>query len=355
MGMGSVKDFAAINTKIRALKGKMLDEKDYLKLISKKSVPEIAEYLKNNTYYTDVLKDEDIKNIHRNRLELLFKKHIIIQFEKILHHFTGEYRKLFKILFMRYEIEDLKLYIRALSRGESLEEVKKLVLYSGIYSSIDHDLLITSKSISEFVRNLKGTIYYDGLKGYQDEQGSKLTFYLEMNLDILYFTKLYEQAGSLDKKNEKILKELLGKNIDLLNLEWIYRGIKFYKLSPEELINYTLNGGYSLSFNDIKNLCYSKDEKELIERMINSQYGFLFDNEDTLDLFMERRIERYLYFQFLGYYRKERMNITQSIAYIHLLEYEIRDIISITEAIRYDLDKSQVKSYLVRKIEGSDL
>ncbi len=178
---------------------------------------------------------------------------------------------------------------------------------------------------------------------------------MEMVLDRLYFTSLYNQIGKLDKHDECVQKELLGKNIDLLNLEWIYRGLKFYKLSPEELINYTLIGGYMLKYNDIKNLCYSKDEKELIDRMINSSYGFLFDNKDTLDLFMERRIERYLYFQFLSYYRKGRMDITQSIAYMHILEYEMRDIISIIEAIRYNLDKNQAKRYLVRRIKGSEL
>jgi V/A-type H+-transporting ATPase subunit C len=41
-------------------------------------------------------------------------------------------------------------------------------------------------------------------------------------------------------------------------------------------------------------------------------------------------------------------------AYIHLLEYEIRDIISILEAKRYGLTLEQTKEYLVRKIEGSD-
>lgn len=353
--MDKVKRYAAINTKIRMLKGKMLTEEDYTRLISKKSVAEIADYLKRNTSYIQVLRGINAESIHRGQLELLIKKYIILQFEKLLHFFNGEYRKLFRILFMRYEVEDLKLYIRALTRGENLEAIKDLVLYLGGYSIVDHELLITSKNINELIKNLEGTIYYDTLKPYQDEKGSKLTFYMEMNLDILYFTKLNEQAKKLDPKDEKILKELLGKNIDLLNLEWIYRGLKFYSLSPEELINYTLSGGEALNYSNIKSLCYSKDENELIEKMINSRYGFLFDNKDTLDLFMERRIERYLYFQFLGYYRKERMNITQSIAYMHLLEYQTRDIISITEAKRYDLDKGQVKSYLVRRIKGSDL
>lgn len=352
--MANVRRFAGINTKIRVLKGKMLKREDYEILITKKSVKDVAEYLKSNTDYNKVLKDIEVSNIHRGELELLLKKYIVLKYEKILHYFTGEYKKLFKTLFIRYEIEDLKLYIRGLARGEGLELARKFVIYSGIYSTINHDLLVTSKKIEDFIENLKGTIYYDILKPFEDEEDSKVTFYMEMALDRFYFKSLYEGIKKLDNRDEEILSELFGKNVDLLNLQWIHRGLKHYGLSPEELINYTLRGGHSLSYGEIKDLCYSKDDNELINRMINSRYGFLFDNEETLDLFMERRIERYLYFQFLNYYREKFMNIASPIAYMHLIEYEMRDIISITEAIRYDLDKDDVKRYLIRRIEGRD-
>lgn len=354
LGVNDVRRFAAVNTKIRALKGRMLNNQDYIKLLSKQSVKDIANYLRLNTAYRKVLDTKNIEEIHRGELELILKKYIVLQYEKILHYFTDEYRKLFRILFMRYEIEDLKLYLRALTRGENPKELDELVLYSGIYSTVNHKLLSNTKDIGGFVRSLKGTIYYDILRPYENEDKHKLTFYMEMVLDRNYFRNLYEQVLKLKKHDQEILKELLGKNIDLLNLEWIYRGLKFYKLSPEELINYTLVGGYNLTYEDIKNLCYSKDENQLMVRMIDSKYGFLFDNKDTLDLFMERRIERYLYFQFLSYYKKGRIDITQSIAYIHLLEYEMRDIISITEAIRYGLDNEEAKRYLIRRIEGRD-
>ncbi len=354
MKMVGVRRFAAVNTKIKALKGKMLSNQDYIEMLSKKSVKDVAYYLKSNTSYRRILDSKDIDDIHRSEFELILKKNIVLQYEKLLHYFTGEYRKLFRILFMRYEIEDLKLFIRALARGENPKVLDDLVLYSGIYSTVNYKLLEDAKDIETFVRSLKGTIYYNILGPYEKEDSRKLTFYMEMVLDRNYFKALYEQILKLEKHDKKILKELLGKNIDLLNLEWIYRGLKFYRLSPEELINYTLIGGYYLKYDDVKNLCYTKDENQLILRMINSKYGFLFDNKDTLDLFMERRIERYLYFQFLSYYKIGKMDITQSIAYIHLLEYEMRDIISITEAIRYDLDKEEAKKYLIRRIEGSD-
>jgi len=69
---------------------------------------------------------------------------------------------------------------------------------------------------------------------------------------------------------------------------------------------------------------------------------------------MERRTERYLYYQFANSFKKGKLDIASTMAYIHLLEYEVRDIISILEAKRYELSLNEAKEFLVRKIEGSD-
>jgi V/A-type H+-transporting ATPase subunit C len=48
------------------------------------------------------------------------------------------------------------------------------------------------------------------------------------------------------------------------------------------------------------------------------------------------------------------MDLSISNAYLHLLEFEIRDIISILEAKKYGLSYYEIKEYLVRTIKGSD-
>ena len=177
---------------------------------------------------------------------------------------------------------------------------------------------------------------------------------MEMNLDRLYYRMLKEDAEKLDDDDRKIFEEVLGKNVDLLNIEWIYRGIKYYNLLPEELINYTLLGGYEFNYKDIKELCYLRDVEKFVEAILNTKYSFLFDTKGDVDLFMERRIERYMYFEFLKYLKMGKMDITVSAAYIHLLEYEVRDLISTIEAVRYRLDFEEARKYLIRRVEGRD-
>ncbi|WP_353094921.1 V-type ATPase subunit [Tissierella praeacuta] len=350
--MNSERIFAAINTKIRVLRTNLLDKKDYINLMEKENVEEQIHYLRENTIYKEELsKIEDLDNIQQIEIEL--KRHLISEFEKIMKYFTDEYRKLFRTLMLRHEIEELKLYLRAFERKEDLVKIENLSLLKEKYYSFDLKKVRNSSNLEEFIENLKDTMYYKALNPYKNEEHSKVIFYMEMNLDRLYFNELKSQSKNLKKEDKIIFEKILGVNEDLLNIEWIYRGIKFYNLLPEELINFTLPYGSEFNYKKLKEMCYSNEE-QLKEIVLKTQYDFLFDTEKDIDLYMERRIQRYLYYRFLDVFKRAKMDINLSMAYIHLLEYEIRDIISILEAKKYGLTLQETKDYLVRKVEGSD-
>lgn len=350
--MSGERRFAAINTKIRVLRTKVLDEKDYISLIEKNNVEEQVAYLRDKTAYREELsRIENLDNIQQVEIEL--KRHLIAESEKIIKYFTDDYRDFFKTLMLRYEIEDLKLFLRMLERKENTDKIQNLSLLKGKYHSFDIRLIKSSSNLEEFIESLRGTIYYDVLNPYKNEEHAKIIFYMEMNLDRLYFSLLKSKSQNLKREDRIIFEEILGRNVDLLNLEWIYRGIKFYNLLAEELINFALPNGYEFQYKDIKNMCYSNIE-EFIKIVLKTQYNFLFDTKKDVDLYMERRIQRYSLYKFLDAFKKAKLDIHLSMAYIHLLEYEIRDIISILEAKKYGLTMEETKDYLVMKVEGSD-
>jgi V/A-type H+-transporting ATPase subunit C len=65
---------------------------------------------------------------------------------------------------------------------------------------------------------------------------------------------------------------------------------------------------------------------------------------------MERRSLRYQYFKIKRLKRRHEMNISEALAFDALLEYEIRDIITAIESIRYGMPPDEVKKYLIRKL-----
>lgn len=345
--MGSVTKFAAVNTKVKALERYLLSTEDYNQMLQSVNEKEVMNFLKEQTFYGEFLEDLSSEDLRVDYLEGLARRFVFQRYEKLVHYFTDEHRKLFKMLFMRYEVENLKLLIRAVYRKEDLERVNQELMISSIFSKLDYEKLARSLSLEEFVENLKGTPYHRVLKPYINENPKRLMFYMEMNLDRIYFKMLGDQIHKLKGDDLEDMQELLGRNTDILNIQWIYRGLKFYGLSPEELFNYCLGNGF-IRYSKLKELCYSTDEEDFVEKLKNSRYGFLFEDIETMDQFMERSMERYLYRVLINLEKKHRMNIMPSVIFMHKLEYEMRDIFTILEAKRYRFGADVIKDYLVR-------
>jgi V/A-type H+-transporting ATPase subunit C len=282
-------------------------------------------------------------------LENLVKQNLVKNIDKIIHYFTDDYKNFIKILYAKYEIEDLKGIARAVYNGEDGLDYKGSV-FIGKYSRLDKDKIFEAKSIRDIIFALKGSEFYKFLIPLVDGNFTENMFRFEMILDMSYYTILQREWSKLSKRDIDILKQAQGTIADLLNIQWIYRGIKFYRLSPEELLNYTINIGYRLNFNLLKTLCYASSLDEFFRIIKDTRYGFMFKEDETTDIYMERRLERHIYFELKALVRNHSLSIISAFAFIIFLEFEVRDIIAIVEAIRYNIPADQAHKYIIRKL-----
>jgi V/A-type H+-transporting ATPase subunit C len=355
--MSNARRFAAVNTKIRVLKSRLLDTEDYLNLIKSNNLDTQINYLRNHTQYKDELKHNDLST-DIQYIEIELKRFLVTKFKTIIKYFNDNYARLFKVLLLRFEVEDLKQILRAVVRKNKLKD--NILYFKDDHLFFNSNKLINSSNVREFIDNLKGTIFYETLKQYKEDyngdskEDSKAIFYIEMNLDRIYYNQLFNESEKLNKEDKLLFREILGENIDLLNIEWIYRGLKFYDLLPGELFNYTLRYGKKFDYKELKSMCYSSVE-DLKKYIKSTKYGFLFDESKDIDLYMEIKIQRYMLNKFYDAFRKAKFDILISIAYLHLLEYEIKDIISILEARNYGVSPLETADYLIKEIKGSDM
>lgn len=347
--MGNISKYAAINTKVKAMEKNLLTAEDYKKMIELPSIESVVDYLKSETYYGTMLGKAPAEDI--GTLEAQLKAYLFTQYEKIYHYFTDQDKKFFKILFMRYEIENLKVFLRIIIRNETLSRISDHIIIPKAYSTIDYTLLNNAKTVGDIVEGLEGTAYQRIVNMFKDEEPDKLMFYMEMNLDRLYFTSLYAQLKELDMENHQVIQEVVGINIDMLNLQWIYRGRRFYKISQEELINYSLKGGKVFNYAKLKNMCYRENLKDVENIVRESPYGSLFVNAPDFEILLERSMERYLYETFNKVRLKHPMTMVEPLVYMHRLEYEIRDLVTILEMKRYHFKVDEGKNFLVRSLE----
>ena len=346
--MDKVIIYAAVNTKIRALEKDFLKREDYLNMIQKKSVVDVARYLKENTSYGKLLREINIDNISRRYLEDILKNNMIKSMDKLIYYFRDDYKELIRSLYIKYEIEDLKILSRSIFNGKDLETIEKPLSFLGKYSRVDPKILFKSKTNRDLIYSLKDSEFYEFLiplvNGKRENR-----FRFEMALDMGYFSIIQSRKLKISREDRKILKKWEGLLADLYNIQWVYRGKKFYSLSPEELLNYTINYGDKLTFRERKAMCYAKNLEELYKMITNTIYGFLFKKEEiSRDIYMERRINRFMYYKLKALDRQFSLSIIQTIDFVWSFEFEIRDIISILEAIRYDIPSEEARKFLVK-------
>lgn len=346
--MSNVRRFAALNTKIKGMVGKLLTQDDYQAMILLKNEQEIFDYLMDNTYYQNILKpiseDMTIASVENE-----IKNYIITMYKKISCFITGPYQRLFRLLMKRYEAEDIKTFLRGYVLNQNVSKLYLNYPNSNFYSKLDYKEMSEASDLNEFIELLSHTPYYKVLKLYLSEERDRMLFYMEMNIDRIYFSRLAKEIKKF-KGDEKPIFEIFQMNIDFLNFQWIYRGRKFYHLSSEEILNYTLPDGHFINYDTLKELSYAEEMSELFDIMSSTHYKKLFKTGDDTERYLERDMDRYIYKHLLRSEKEAILNMITVVTFTHRLEFEMRDLFTMIEAKHYGVSAQELKNYLIREL-----
>ncbi len=348
--MDSVARFGAIFTKVKALESRMLSTADYQALLRAESEQQVVHYLLHNSEYGKAFKKAEQAESSLISVERALHRYLFDRYEQMMYYVIDADRKLFKTLLMRYEIESLKMVIRTVYSQIQHADIELNITTSQHFQIQDFDKLLSLQSLDQLVDSLMTTDYGAILKPYLGESKSRMLFYMEMNLDRYYFKRLYDSILRLKGAGREFMETAFGTNVDLLNVQWIYRGQKHYDLSAEELFNYCLKGGLNLNLTQLKALCYAADSKAFNKILMTTRYKTMFNSEASVDLVLERDMERTLYNLFRKQVKEAHLNLITPVAYLHSLEFEIRDLFAIIEAKRYKMNAEQTRTFLVRQI-----
>lgn len=342
--MGSVVKFSAINAKVKAMKGKMIREDQYLKLLKCKDFKSTVKVLEEETSYGEFLGAYNLEKMHRGNLEIILNRHYTSIYSKFINYFDGEYRKLLKTFFVRWEIEDLKIIIRGKYLGLRRDEIENKLIARSDLNRINYDYLLALKNVEEVIDGLKGSIYYKSIKNLAKGISEKGLFRIETELDFVYFTSIRRELKHLDNENKEVVISILGLEADLLNLGWIYRGKTFYNIPPEELFNYTIYNGYKLSKEKIRKLCYINNMEEFYNIIEKTPYAHIYEKDDFSSI--EKRQREFQKKYFKKNLRENKTNISMVMSYFAFYRIEIKDVISIVEQKRYDMDMNEGINYV---------
>ena len=163
-------------------------------------------------------------------------------------------------------------------------------------------------------------------------------------MDLYYYTSLWKEKKNVLKKRElEIFTRDIGSKIDLLNLQWIYRAKKYFKMQPADIYSMIIPIHFKIHRDTVKELVETASVEEFIAHVASTYYVKRYDFDD------HHTIER-VYFECIQrlYTVDERRNpysIASINTYLFLKEEEIKRLTSTLECIRYGLTPKETLDY----------
>jgi len=344
--------YSGLHSKVKGMSRGLLTEGDYIELLGKKSVTEIALYLESNTSYKAALKSvNETASIHRGELEKIIQQSFEDDFIKIMKFEKGGNKEFLRIYILRYEIELLKVMLRMLE-NDTLNTLERHINEYFLKSmTIDVDRLKTSHNISQFIENLKGSVYSKLLSPFIVNKEHLNLFSIEMSLDIYYFKQVWKLKNKLLSPSDAlIVKETFGSEVDLLNILWVIRCKKYFNTPKELIYSFIVPINHKLQKEQLKSLVEAETFDDVLLLIEKTRYKNVFNKDD---LFLEQYYLSYVAKILYSKSRLEPFSIMSSLGYLHIKEIEIANIIKIIEGVRYSENMREIKGYVIGKGGGT--
>lgn len=335
----------AIFTKLKTMYGQSLTATDYQSLTLRRSVGEIAAYLKNETHFSQVLSNVKESMVRRGYLEDLLRRDLFQRFTRLSRYdFSPADKSFYRFCMVYIEVEQLLDYLRYLNAGLSDQFVIALPGFLIHYLRYPILELTKARTLDQAVEKLAGTPYGPLLRSAREQEGA-LIRNCEQKLYQYYYDGVFQLIGqTFSGKARQQVTELFAAQMDLSNLSTIQRLKMFYHQGKEEITPYLLKNPHSrLSKNAMAALLEAQDHQQVLAalsttpyRRVDSDVGQLSHSEDQALFGMARRVLRFTTNPAAGF-----------AAFLLLSKQEVHNVINIIEGIRYGLSQEEIQSLLV--------
>jgi len=337
----------AMAAKAKAMYGKHLKSDDYTELLRKRTVQEIAGYLKNETAFKSVLEGINEFSIHRGHLEMLVRQTFYLDFLELIRYGQTNKDHFYEYGVLMIEIKQILMSIRLLSETDKTSQIAQLPIFANRMISFDVERLIKVNTYDELLTVIKNTPYYNLLKPLKPISTLDIDYAnFEVVLKTYYYKRVYEIIEhEFSGKDKQDIKDLFDTQIELENITKIYRLKKYYNASPIE-IKKVLNPTHKrIPRKTLDEWIDTTDAESFLKAVKTNAYDISIDikefqyieyQTDVIMFDLNKRLMRF----------STNPNIIL-VSYLSLLEIEIINIIDIIEGIRYKVDNDKIAKLLI--------
>jgi len=96
------------------------------------------------------------------------------------------------------------------------------------------------------------------------------------DMDVAYYLALWKHLGALDKFSQTAMRRIVGTEIDLRNILWMYRLKRFYGVAGDATFGYLIPVGKRLDKETVARMASCKDANGLIHMLAHGVYSNIF-------------------------------------------------------------------------------
>jgi V/A-type H+-transporting ATPase subunit C len=335
----SLFSYAAVQGYIRARLSRLLDRATWARLLEADTPAEIGGLL-NRTAVAPAVSRDGALLLETLRGEIAAAGSALVRF------LPGNSGKVVAWYNRRFEVENLKTVLRAVHY--QLDRPRAVASLVPLRSSRWRwEALIETGSISAVIDQIRDSPYArpleDAMERYQQE---RRLFYLEIAVDLFYFQKLVRLIESQSGREGADARRFLGRWIAVQNLLWAYRYRIYGRMTPEEIINYTLHRAFAAGLDTVRRIALGSPLAVEAARL-----GFRISPElseveamTEIEVLAERERFRYA----TAAIGRPLFHLGGVLAYLWLLEAEVRDVAVIVEGKTIGLTGAEIARRLVR-------
>ena len=157
-------------------------------------------------------------------------------------------------------------------------------------------------------------------------------------------------GGKADGQDRQYGVKIIGSLLDMNNLMWAIRYRVYYKLSEEEIINYTLPFGYPFHDSDIRAIAAGADIASIITRIYPgiSEVNALLEEPQAGLPKLEFQLKRQVMQQCLSAFVGSPFHIGIPLAFLVMSDFEVQDLIVLIEAKSSNMPDDEYRPFLLK-------
>ncbi|MBQ8028371.1 MAG: V-type ATPase subunit [Clostridia bacterium] len=331
----------------RSFYGKRLTEKDYLALLSCKSINELVSYLKSRTVYSAVFESLG-SQYEASAVEDAVQRFKFERFGSLCRYELAIGNKFYKYFIVKTEIEQILRCTLLLLGGNKGEYMMGFGEFLNSHLTIDLYAMGKAETLEALAQSLEKTPYEKVFnKCLRGKNRSYLAFESAFDDYFEGFHKeLIDKCFSGDEKKQ--VHDLACRIFDAAYIKKLFRIIKYYK-ETKSVINVSHQKMTLFSQKQQRELFNCENEEQLFKVLTESVYKNYFSNKN--DLSIERLTEKGLY----DFCKKNLRFSTHPgvvmYCYLFIAQNEAMNIIKITEGIKYGVSPENIRSTLIGAFE----